>query len=241
MVDPTVITVDWSGAKKTGPKSGIWLAAVEGGRLVRSEAISSRELAVAFVQECAAPVIAGFDLSFGFPAWFARAHDCDCVADSWSVAEREGERWLAPPPTAPFWRDRCEVPVEQRFRRCEERLRADGLPAKSIFQLVGNGQVGAGSVRGMPQLGRLRAAGFAIWPFDDAGERTVMEIYPSRMRKIATQHNFGAFANEHERDAVVSAWVLWDHRETVVALRAATDPVTLLEGDVWIPRASPSP
>ena len=93
----------------------------------------------------------------------------------------------------------------------------------------------------MPQLGRLRAAGFAIWPFDDAGERTVMEIYPSRMRKIATQHNFGAFANEHERDAVVSAWVLWDHRETVAALRAATDPVTLLEGDVWIPRASPSP
>ena len=65
---------------------------------------------------------------------------------------------------------------------CETRLRAEGLPAKSIFQLVGNGQVGAGSVRGMPFLARLRAEGFAIWPFDAASARTVFEIYPTAMR-----------------------------------------------------------
>jgi hypothetical protein len=235
VVDPTVIAVDWSGAKRTGPKSGIWVAVVEHGRLVRSEAVSNREQAVALVESCAAPVFAGFDFSFGFPAWFAREHGCTTIADVWALDERDGEEWLASPPTPPFWRDHCEVPVERRFRRCEESLRS----AKSIFQLVGNGQVGAGSVRGMPHLARLREAGFAIWPFDDATDRTVMEIYPSRMRKIAPHHDVGPFTNEHERDAVVSARVMWDHRETVAALSAATDPTTLIEGDVWVPSSSP--
>lgn len=235
MVDLTVIAVDWSGGKKTGPKSGIWLAVIQRGRLVQSEAVSNRERAVALVQDCAPPVIAGFDFSFGFPAWFAREHGCTTIAEVWSMAEREGEKWLASPPMPPFWRDRCEVPVEQRRRRCEEGLR----PAKSIFQLVGNGQVGAGSVRGMPHLARLRGAGFAIWPFGPASDRTAIEIYPSFMRKLAAHHDVGQFTTEHERDAVVSARVMWDHREAIAALSAATDPTTLVEGDVWIPSSSP--
>ena len=235
VTDPTVIAVDWSGAKKTGPKSGIWLAVYERGRLVRTEAASNRGQAVALVQACASPVIAGFDFSFGFPAWFAREHGCTTIADVWSLTEQHGEQWLASPPTPPFWRDRCSVPVEKQFRRCEEALR----PAKSIFQLVGNGQVGAGSVRGMPHLARLRAAGFAIWPFDQAIDRTVIEVYPSLMRKLAPHHDVGPFVNEHERDAVVSGRVIWEHRESVAALSAATDPTTLLEGDVWIPSSLP--
>jgi hypothetical protein len=238
VVDPTVIAVDWSGAKRTGPASGIWVAVVERGRLVRSEAVANREAAEALVQSSAAPVLAGFDFSFGFPAWFARQHGCVTIADVWSMAERDGEEWLTRPPTPPFWRDRCDVPVERRFRRCEETLRHTGLAAKSIFQLVGNGQVGAGSVRGMPHLTRLRGAGHAIWPFDDATDRTVLEIYPSLMRRLAPQHDVGTFANEHERDAVVSAHAMWDQREAVAALNAATDPTTLIEGDVWIPSSS---
>ena len=192
------------------------------------------------MQGCAGPVIAGFDFSFGFPAWFAHEHDCATIADVWALTARQGERWLASPPPPPFWRDHCEVPTEQRFRRCEESLRHAGFPPKSIFQLVGNGQVGAGSVRGMPHLGRLRGAGFAIWPFDDATDRTAMEIYPSLMRRRAPRHDAGNFANAHERDAVVSARVLWDHRETVAALEAATDPKTLIEGDVWTPLSAVS-
>jgi hypothetical protein len=238
VVDPTVIAVDWSGAKHTGPKSGIWVAVVEHGRLVHSEPVPNREHAVALVEACAAPVLAGFDFSFGFPAWFAREHGCVTIADVWSMAARDGEQWLASPPAPPFWRTHCKVPVEQRFRRCEEALRQTGFAAKSIFQLVGNGQVGAGSVRGMPHLARLRGGGFAIWPFDDATDHTVIEIYPSLMRRLAPHHDVGPFRNEHERDAVVSARVIWDQRETVAALNAATDPTTLIEGDVWIPSSS---
>ena len=66
-----------------------------------------------------------------------------------------------------------------------------------------------------------------------------MEIYPSLMRKLAPHHDVGPFTNEHERDAVVSARVIWEHREVIAALRAATDPTTLIEGDVWMPSSSP--
>jgi hypothetical protein len=233
VVEPTVIAIDWSGAERTTLKSGIWLAAVQNGKVLRSQALANREEAVAVVCSFAPPIVVGIDMSFGAPAWFARERGCTTIADTWALAAQQGEGWLRAEP--PFWRDRCAVPREQRFRACEVRLRAAGFPAKSIFQLVGNGQVGAGSVRGMPLLARLRASGFAIWPFDAPRERTVVEIYPSLLRTIDPRVEARAFASDHERDAVVSAEVMWEHRASVATLTAATDPVTMLEGDVWTP------
>jgi hypothetical protein len=227
VTDPTVIAIDWSGARRA---KGIWLAVVEDGRVVESRALSTREEAIGYVGDLPAPLIAGFDFSFGMPEWFAREHGCASIDEVWALAARDGDGWLAP--TSPFWRDRCGVPRHQRFRTCEERYPS----AKSIFQLVGNGQVGAGSVRGMPRLARLRAAGAAVWPSDRPGERTVIEIYPSALRGLVT--DAGPFSNDHERDAVCSALVMWRHRETVAVLRAATDPTTRLEGDIWAPTAS---
>jgi hypothetical protein len=227
---PTVIAVDWSGARR--PK-GIWLAVVRDGRLVESRALATREEAVQRVLETAPPVIAGFDFSFGVPEWFARANSCGSIHDVWALAARDGEHWLRPSP--PFWRDRCLLPAEHRFRRCELAYPR----AKSVFQLVGNGQVGPGSVRGMPLLARLRAAGVAIWPFDAPAARTVFEIYPSALR--ARVPDAGPFASDDERDAVCSALVIWDARETVAALCAATDPTTSLEGDVWVPTPPGAP
>ena len=203
---------------------------------MHSEAVARREEAVSFVEACLPPVVAGFDFSFGFPEWFARDHGCSTIADVWELAERESENWLGSPPMPPFWRDRCEVPAARQLRRCERALR----PAKSIFQLVGNGQVGAGSVRGMPLLARLRAQGFAIWPFDPPGDRTVVEIYPSRLRALDPARFVGlTYASPHERDAVLSAAVMWEHRASFATLAAATDPVTRIEGDVWMPSSSP--
>ncbi len=223
-VAPQVIAIDWSGARRA---KGIWIAVVTGGRLTASHPVSTREDAIAYVSDLDAPFLAGFDFSFGVPEWFARAQSCSTIDDVWAKAARDGEEWLLPTP--PFWRSRCAVAPGQRFRRCETRHPS----AKSIFQLVGNGQVGAGSVRGMPHLARLRAAGVAIWPFDAAGERTVFEIYPSALRRAVP--GAGQFTNEHERDAVCSALVLWTYRETIAALGAATDPTIRLEGDIWAP------
>jgi predicted nuclease with RNAse H fold len=228
VTSPTVIAIDWSGARRP---VGIWLAVMRRGELVESRPVATREEAVDYVRQSAPPVVAGFDFSFGLPEWFAREHGCTTIDDVWALAEREGERWLSP--SAPFWRTRCEVPPEQRFRRCETRFPT----AKSVFQLVGNGQVGAGSLRGMPLLRGLRASGVAIWPFDAPAQRTAFEIYPSALRRLVPDR--GPFTNEHERDAVSSAFAMWRYRETVAALNAATDPTTRLEGDVWAPTPAP--
>jgi hypothetical protein len=231
VTDPTVIAVDWSGAKRPNLKSGIWLSRVRDDRLVESRALGSREEAIDHLLGLTSPFIAGFDFSFGVPEWFATEQGCSTVDEVWAAAGRDGEHWLAPTP--PFWRDKCELPREKRFRQCEERYPR----AKSVFQLVGVGMVGPGSIRGMPLLAKLRAAGVAIWPFDAPGERTVFEIYPSALRPLVPQP--GEFMNEHERDAACSATVMWRYRETVAALTAATDPTTRLEGNVWAPTPAP--
>ncbi len=226
VISPTVVCVDWSGARR--PK-GIWIAVVRDEDLVVSEAVTTREDAVARVIALPPPVLAGFDFSFGVPAWFAGQEGCTTLPEVWERAATHGERWLAPTP--PFWRDRCTLAPEQRFRQCETRLRT----AKSVFQLTGPGQVAAGSVRGMPLLRSLRRSGFAIWPFDAPAARTALEIYPSALRRAAPHHDRGSWTSDDERDAVVSARVLWDHRATIGRLPRATDPITCLEGDVWTP------
>jgi len=227
MDDLTVIAVDWSGARsRAAQRRGIWVAVVRDGTLVESRNGWTREQAVELVANTPAPVYAGFDFSFGVPEWFALEHGCRTVDEVWALAAREGDRWLRTP-MPPFWRYRCNVVPERRFRACEEQLRARGYAPKSIFQLVGNGQVGAGSVRGMPLLRELRAAGFAIWPFDAPGERTVLEVYPSTL---------GAKGTDRE-DAERAARTMWHDRTEIARLAPAIGAVERLEGDVWLPAA----
>ena len=168
------------------------------------------------IEQLPAPVVVGFDFSFGFPAWFARrARLRDRSTTSGRSPLATARRWLAPTP--PFWRDalrragRTSLP-DVRASRC--------APAKSIFQLVGNGQVGAGSVRGhaAARAAPRRAAsrsGRSTRP----GERTVVEIYPAALRRLrADDHERGRSRHDHERDAVESARVMWEHRESFAAL-----------------------
>jgi hypothetical protein len=229
----TFVAVDWSGAKGDGAHPGIWIAARRGDSVVMDRGGWSRRDAVDFVRALPAPVVVGFDFSFGVPAWFAHALGCESIDDVWARAASDGERWLAP--TAPFWRTRCAVPVEQRFRACEIALQRIGYTPKSVFQLVGNGQVGAGSVRGMPHLARLRHAGFAIWPFDDAGDRVALEIYPSLLRKRFPALDEADAPSLHARDARASARVMQTRAGELSSLAATRDHVTRLEGDIWVP------
>jgi hypothetical protein len=219
---PTVIAVDWSGAHR--PK-GIWLAAVREGEVVESRPLPSRETAIEAVIEAPPPVVAGFDFSFSVPEWFAHELGCHTIDDVWASAARDGDAWLRPTP--PFWTTTCNVVAERRLRRCEARL-----GATSLFALVGAGQVGKGAVRGMPLLPKLRAAGFSIWPFDAAGQKTALEIYPRVLRPFAPP-DAGPFASNDERDAVCSALVLWDGYDEITRLRASAD----IEGDIWTPAA----
>jgi hypothetical protein len=229
----TVIGVDWSGAKGERAHPGIWISAQRGDTLVVDRGGWSRTEAVDFIRAQAPPVVAGFDFSFGIPAWFARELGCRTIEDVWAAAARDGEQWLAPTP--PFWRTRCELAPERRFRRCEERLHALGFRPKSVFQLVGNGQVGAGSVRGMPHLVRLRDAGFTIWPFDDASDRLAVEIYPTLLRRRFPEHDASDAPRTDARDARASARVMQTRADELTSLAATPDPIARIEGGVWLP------
>ena len=129
------------------------------------------------------------------------------------------------------------VPPEHDSARCEARAARAGFAAKSVFQLVGNGQVGAGSVRGMPHArARCATPGFAIWPFDPPGDRTVFEIYPTLLRARVPDLDRGPFPSPHARDATVSARVLWRYGDALMRSRRVRRD-DALEGDVWDPLA----
>jgi hypothetical protein len=215
------IAVDWSGAR-AGERQAIWLAEAVGGRLVRLEGGRSREEVVAHLfQEAERDphLVAGLDFAFSLPAWFLHDRGVDDVTGGWQLVAREGEAWLAEP-QPPFWRTR-KAPGDG-FRRTE--LECGGRP-KSVFQLVGAGQVGTGSLRGIPLLPRLRER-FAIWPFDEPRLPLLVEIYP-RLHLDGVSD----YPNEHARDAAAAALAMsrWKgdwHRLPRV-------PEYALEGRIW--------
>lgn len=246
-IPETVAAIDWSGARGGSEQRRRICTAIAGAGGISAFDGRTREQTIELVESLPAPLVVGIDMSFGAPAWFARAHGCTTIHDLWTLAALDGERWLEPEP--PFWRDRCEVPVEQRYRACEVRLRDAGFPAKSIFQLVGNGQVGMGSVRGMPLLARLRASGFAIWPFDPPRPPVALEIFPRLLTGPVVKSRADARARylrergwppeaavtEDAFDAAVAALVMDRHAAALTALPTVADPVVRREGRIWTP------
>jgi hypothetical protein len=139
-------------------------------------------------------IVVGIDCCFSYPAWFLEEHGCASVFEFWQrVADGEGERWLAglgETRDERFWgkpHKRPEVFSGGGLHRSMRLTDMDnkitprlmggdvdraakmlGITPKSPFQIGGSGSVGTGSLRAMPCLLRLRAAGFRVWPFEDA-------------------------------------------------------------------------
>ena len=175
-----IIAVDWSGAQGE-QRSHKRIAVAEWAESAPSLKLScgwSREQVVGHVIRRAhadPQLVVGFDFAFSFPEWFAKILGPD-IATVWEAARASGESWLS---QAPFWSlKRPRAIAGQPAFRATDRAGGVGSP-KSIFQNVGNGQVGRGSVRGMKYLADLREAGFSIWPFDPARLPMVVEIYPT--------------------------------------------------------------
>jgi hypothetical protein len=61
-----------------------------------------------------------------------------------------------------------KIAVRQEGGDAERAAKMRGITAKSPFQIGGSGSVGTGSLRAMPMLVALRAAGFRVWPFESA-------------------------------------------------------------------------
>ena len=260
-----VIAVDWSGAR-AGAQRKIWLAEVCGGRLMCLESgRNRRELVEHLITEAARDpdMVVGLDFAFSFPRWFAEGLGASSVREVWDVVARQGEEWLRDCPH-PFWGKRGSRKPKHRelFRRAESQAQKDASP-KSVFQIAGPGAVGTGSIRGMPHLAKLRAAGFAIWPFHEPHtpleirSPLVIEIYPrlltreviksssdERWKYLTTEpypEIDGALASkaastEDAFDAAVSAVVMSRHVDTLAALTQSQDPTELIEGAIWWPR-----
>jgi hypothetical protein len=249
------VAVDWSG-RVTGAQRFIWIAEAIDGRLTVLEDGRDRDETVDWVIARAAAdpeLVAGFDFAFSFPAWYCQARGWLDGPSVWRAMADEGGALLAACPE-PFWGRPGHPRPGLVDRGLRETDRVDISGAKSVFQIGGSGAVGTGSVRGMPQLLRLRAAGFAVWPFDPPRLPVAIEIYPRAMygrevvksrgtdRRRVLQQRFAdqpakllarACASEDAFDAAVSALVM-SRRQS--ALRALSfDPAYLLEGRAWTP------
>ena len=133
-----------------------------------------------------------------------------------------------------------------------------GIRPKSVFQVLGAGAVGTGSIRGMPFLAQLSDAGFAVWPFDEPKLATLVEIYPRLLtasvrkssqpdREAYLQRAYptlnptlasAAAGSEDAFDAAVSALVMRAHCSLLLSLRRTDDAVVALEGQIWFPGAA---
>ena len=260
-----VIAIDWSGAK-AGARSKIWLAEVRDGRLTRLESGRDRSEVVAHVIDHASAdpdVAVGLDFAFSFPRWYAEQLGATSIEELsietlWNLVAEQGEDWLRNCPD-PFWgkpgRGKLELP--EHLRRTEEcASKQEGSTPKSVFQIGGAGAVGTGSIRGMPHLLTLRAAGFSVWPFHEAKPPLVVEIYPRLLtgpvnksdafaREAYLAQGFPeiddslahkAASSEDAFDAAVSAVIMSRHADEISTLTATRDHKERIEGTIWWPR-----
>lgn len=266
-----VVAADWSGARE--PAGGIALAGVEadasGVLRVDLALPASREEAIALLvgDVRRGGCVVGLDFAFSYPAWFVRRERSANAFEFWLRVAARGEGWLRDAP-APFRTTQmgaaaaaeAESAGRPLFRPTERAVAGRRVTPKSVFQIGGNGQVGMASIRGMPYLPILRAAGAAVWPFDEPapGQPVVVEIYPrvlygdavvkgsadDRVRHLAPRRTHLSAAqqqmiekNDHAFDALASALAMWDHRAALAALPPAGGDAERLEGRIWTPNA----
>ncbi len=262
MTARSILAIDWSGAKQ-GAKRKIWLAEVAGGRLVRLERGRGREEIVehlAALRRRGEGLVVGIDFAFSLPAWYVESLGAASAPELWDwlAGGRADEILTACDP--PFWgrpgRRRPEPAPGDPLRWTDAVTNAgQGIAPKSVFQIGGAGAVGTGSLRGMCSLRDLRAAGFAVWPFDAPQLPLVIEIYPRALTGPVVKSRVEA-RREHLRryrdrmpssalddaersddafDAAVSALEMWAQRDDLLSLPPVSDERLRTEGIIWQP------
>jgi hypothetical protein len=269
---PRIIAIDWSGRSGRVQRRTLWLAETTDGQLVRLENGRTRaEIVEALVAEKQHDprLIVGLDFAFSLPAWYLQERGLT-ARTLWAALAEEAltpamrrlglARWLNTP-EPPFWTTGAAhrlVAPQQELRRTAREVHVPGVQPKSVFQLVGAGQVGRGSRYGMQALHRLAASGFQVWPFDAPALPLLVEIFPRLLTGAVTKSSqrdreryLAALAmpselrrlaatSEDAFDAAVSALVMAASVEELLGLRH--EPDYALEGKIWQPRApSPSP
>ena len=249
--------LDWSGAGR-GHERRLWTAEVAHGALVRLQNGRTRDEATAELQALVHAtrargerVLVGLDFAFGAPAWYLARSGWHSATAWWRAMTPTTVAQLLAAPSAPFW---GRPPTQRRpamlnadgptppWRATERSLRDVARPF-SVFQLVGAGAVGVGSLRGLATLVALQDAGAVIWPFDDdpGGPGVVVaEVWPRlAMRQVvksdpaarrqalaritsvvscAPEASAHAVESDDAFDALAAAARLWAHRARLAQL-----------------------
>jgi hypothetical protein len=266
-----VLAIDWSGAlSPAAQRRGIRAAtcSLPTGNLQLLPGALRTEIEALLLAHAAnrTPIVAGLDFSFSYPAWFLREAGCNSAPELWAHVAQHGEHWLREPHPH-FWgrRKGSGPPATHRaphwlgYRQCELAAATSKRLPLSSFQIGGAGAVGTGTLRGMPMLARLRAAGFSIWPFDPPALPLLVEIYPRlltgpviksspsartaylrqpQFAHIPTHARHQAEASEDAFDALVSALIMRRHAAAFALLPHPLDETTRLEGAIWNPAST---
>lgn len=275
MANLRALAVDWSGRAGPDQKKTIYLAEVSPVRqtLMRLENGRTRwEVVELLIAEAAEDrnLIVGFDFAFSLPEWYLAALGLTSVRDLWALLSEEAltprmvevglVEWMrAPEP--PFWsstKTASRLTPGQEFRRTERELRRPGVQPKSVFQLVGAGQVGRGSLYGMQALHRLSQAGFSVWPFDEPRYPLVLEVFPrvfsigAIKSDLAKRRHFleklgidgpthgSRDDTEDAFDAAISAHAIAEAVSSGGIGQLDREPGYVLEGRIWgLPKSDP--
>jgi hypothetical protein len=163
------MAIDWSGRSGPDQRRALWLAEAVDGELIRLEGGRTRaELTELLIAEADRDpnLIVGIDFAFSLPAWYLQERQLT-ARQLWALLADEAltpamrhlglTRWMNRP-ELPFWTTgeaHARLTPEQMFRRTEHEVQVPGVQPKSVFQLVGAGQVGRGSLARRRRLSDL--------------------------------------------------------------------------------------
>ncbi len=256
-----VIAVDWSGDARRAKKK-IWRAKVGPGGISELEDGQGREnICGILVDELAhgPNLVAGLDFAFSFPAWFVEDHGCSKAIDFWRVVKEAGEAWMSEKQDPFFERGSWQDEEREPYRVTERQQKKYGWHPETVFRLIGQKQVGKGSIRGMPWLLRLKAAGFNIWPFDAPELPLLVEIFPRLLyggvNKSSIEERYRyltrnypglrglelckAAGSDDAFDAATSAFKMWENRSRFTSLPTKVSAQVRIEGWIWDPSGEP--
>ncbi len=234
---------------------------------------------VKYLLELSGPVVAGLAFCFSAPGWFVKKEHQGRVDDLWGwakgVATDDDRAKIRVDLPEPFRHVKEDEPIRSLlnpgekgcFRETEKTIFNDlAVEPASIFDIGGEGSVGALAIKGMPILATLREGGAAIWPMTApklADGLTCVEIFPRSVwtsvypaelpqskKNVMRRSNFIAdrcadgivisdsHAAELAKDerAFDALLTAWALRQHARSLPVLDDPVASIEGRIWVPQ-----
>ncbi len=256
-----------------------WLVAIRGNEVELLRKDQTTDEVVEYLTEKArspTPTLIGLAYCFSTPAWYVKGLDPPKPSSFWKLCSAISPEQattaggLANALGHPFRESGVDLaeplPTSQLELRATE-IAYGTIPEttpSSVFRIGGSGSVGGLATLGAPVLQRISEAGVSIWPIDEAGDNTAVEIFPRGLwaaidrlaDPISTPEARAAFLDDshirplkglgggdketlrRERrafDAFLTAWALSRHGGSI-AERPRDDENAKIEGEIWVPQ-----